>query len=592
MKKGSRKRRRAVSTIVGGFFFLILMVGTFTAVFTSLQLQSDLVDTQRVISEQDTGKFREKFKVVSSVINAASGDNHALTVDVINQGTAPVEITDIFIVNKTASGQPVFQISVLGDDGFVPTSSNVSITKSQSITMNTGRYEVKAVSRLGNIEVDELTVPFNPLSVTTFLVPPAIPTNTNATLVIHAFNRGNSTLLDVKPNGEPTVIPRLAVSAVTQLDPLRVNALEPQEGAVFVFSYKLTGGVGTVVEFSANVTGTDSVTGASTSSTNDTAKVTFIQSAKRIFQEPDIFVIVPSPFGSTANDKGLWGVVIANPTDVPIKVSRINIQLLAADDSDELIINSVPKCEITPIFPTTASEWTCPIKNVIQWQDLTTPETVGARDVVAFMALYETGSIGGPDDETAVTIAASVVTSFGVFGKTGFVTGMRKAGDAIGNVYLTTDRSPLSDALISTNIRGSLRNIPSGSAVNFNVTLADFETGTAHIKGPTKVSVIVPPGFVVNTSTIATTSPFSTFNPSTDITTFADGSTEIVANLPSLSTIGASGQQAAVLKFYATAPTVSDEALYAMFILVNGQSGNNFSTVPFAEIALQVLPPP
>ncbi|MGI0081901.1 MAG: hypothetical protein ACREAG_01165, partial [Nitrosopumilaceae archaeon] len=91
------KERKSVSTVVGGFFFLVLMVGAFTAILTAIQFQSDLVTLQRAISDQEILKTQEKFSI-AAFINGSN--NNKLSVQVQNRGSIPIEISDLFIVNK------------------------------------------------------------------------------------------------------------------------------------------------------------------------------------------------------------------------------------------------------------------------------------------------------------------------------------------------------------------------------------------------------------------------------------------------------------------------------------------------------------
>lgn len=596
MKNRSRLRqRRAVSTIVGAFFFLILMTGTFAAIFAALQFQSDLVETQRSVSAQELTKAKERFEAVAGVPFTSSGTCsgqpcYKLSIDVFNQGTSPVEIVDVWVVNKTGTF-PATRFETNIDDAFVPIGSKTNVLATQNLLMKAGTYDIKVVSSLGTMAIDGLIVPLDPLKVKLFTVPPNVRSGGNTTLVMHVFNRGNATVLNVAPTSldlkaNPPTNPAPAVTAFTPATQISVN-LEPEEDAIFTWNIKLTGAVGTSVTFTNTATGTDSVTLSTVTSSSDTTRMEFITSPKLLFQSPDLFVMIPGPFGETGSasqSQAVWGAVVVNPTDAAMTVSRVTFRVIPSVDTSN-VIDTGADCGtavaggLDPIRPATG--WSCPIRGVLQWSD--TPVTVNARDVFPFMVQLEDGNVG--QDEPSVLVVVTVFSSFGTFAKTGVVTGMRDGGGAIANVFLTGSGDPLTTP---SNILGNKTAIPSGLPQTFKITLAEFSIGGDAgqlIAATTKMIINVPSGF---TNVAVTANPGFT-GPITP-QSFPDGSTQISATLSAA--LGGSGSDQASITFTTTAPSVSAKALYTMFVLADGSDGNTpaFPVTSTAEIPLQVLP--
>lgn len=564
------------------------MVGAFAAFIAAFQLNFDLVETQVEIANEGIEKSQERFSVTPSV-KPSEGDR--LFVEVENSGQTPLEVVAVWVVNKTNDPFTAKRFEIAYQDSFISPGTKKQILNNTTVTLTDATHDIKVVTNRGTVVTEELVSPLDPLRADIITVPPGVRSGGNFTLAMHVFNRGNATVFDVQPKFQDLATadftePHESIDGFTPVTQTPVD-LEPQESAFFTWNVEMTGAVGTEATFTNRANGTDSVTEDTVTSNTVTTKLTFLSSPKRLFQEPDLFVTVPSPFGATKeNDEGLWGMTIANPVDVPIQISRINLQLLPARAENNHVIEL--NCDITPRFPSDASEWECPIQNNLQWSNLEDPITIEGRSSATFLAKVATNDkMAAATDEPSVIVNTSVVTSFGVFGKTGFATNSRNDLDAIGNVYLTTDPD---NELLDSNIIANITNIASASTAKINVTLADFSTSTDHIAAPTNMSILVPAGFTIDTASIVAESPLDDAN--VLIREFGDGSTEINVQIASSpGTLGASGAEAATIRFEAEAPTVSDKALYGLFILASGQTGNGFPTVTFTEAVLQVLPP-
>ena len=149
------RKKRSISTIVGTFIFIALMLSAFGAFVVMMQLQSDLLDTQLEISKKEIDKLREEFSISP---NYDSNNSNRLYVNVTNVGSIHAEIADLLIVNKSLTTKDATRYAISYNDAFVPLSSTIDILKNQPLYMATGTYDIKVVSALGTVKTSELTV--------------------------------------------------------------------------------------------------------------------------------------------------------------------------------------------------------------------------------------------------------------------------------------------------------------------------------------------------------------------------------------------------------------------------------------------------
>jgi len=120
--------RRGLSSVVGALFFTVLMIAGFSVLSLALDAQTDIVTTQRIVSDFEIQKQQEEFIVLGSV-----DGNNLLNIDVSNLGQNPVEISSVWIINKTLADQPVKRFSVLYDDAFIPAGFMSDVISSQNL---------------------------------------------------------------------------------------------------------------------------------------------------------------------------------------------------------------------------------------------------------------------------------------------------------------------------------------------------------------------------------------------------------------------------------------------------------------------------
>jgi len=109
------------------------------------------ITTQRIVSDIEIKKQQEQFAVLVS-----TDVNDLLNVTIGNQGQNPVEISSIWITNKTLSDQPATRYTINYDDAFVPPGFTSNVVSTQTLAMTPDKYDIKIISSFGSIKTVEL----------------------------------------------------------------------------------------------------------------------------------------------------------------------------------------------------------------------------------------------------------------------------------------------------------------------------------------------------------------------------------------------------------------------------------------------------
>jgi len=583
-----KNRNKGISSVVGGLFFLVLMTTGFSVYYVALDNQSRMIETQQVIADAEIKKIQEKY--VISVATDPS-DNNRLQIFVKNQGNHPIEITNIWIVNKTDTSEPATKYELNYVDSFVPAGWGGQILENTALYMVPDVYDIKTVSTLGTIRTAELDVVsgINNLRAELYMIPPDVKLGENATVVMYVTNTGSTLVTDVTPDNDPPISDNPTWISNSQLVSPSSIDLEPSQSGIFVWQTELSmsGTVNSKLMFADSVSGTESATGNTVQSNTDSDKITLRENEEGegqtivltddLLTRPRIFMVIPSPFGDDGQ-QGLWGLNVVNPTSQTMDVSKVTITALPSRPQQQDQIFNSNSCGALEV-PPTPSGWSCSADNQITWKGtLTIPQ----YSVFPFLAKVQAGSLAGSADNLeSILVQGNVFTTLGQFGKGGYGTSMKNTGSAVVNVYLTDLPGSTSDANLITNMTG----IPTNSVVTFNATIADFDTGsTKKIDSGSRLIINIPKGWIVDTGSIDTFGDFTWTYQS-----FSDTSSQLVGTLSA--DLTGFGGVARTIQFDATAPQVSNTKLYVMYILADGTVTNDdFSIGPLAEVILQVVP--
>ena len=145
--------RRGISTVVGALLFTVLMIAAFSVLSLALDVQTDIVSTQRMVTDVEIKKQQERFGIA-----AVTDGNNTLSINVNNLGQNPVEISSIWITNKTLTDQPTKRFDIDYNDAFISSGFTSDILKSKTLTLIPDTYDIKIISSFGTIKTIELTV--------------------------------------------------------------------------------------------------------------------------------------------------------------------------------------------------------------------------------------------------------------------------------------------------------------------------------------------------------------------------------------------------------------------------------------------------
>ncbi|HEX9845418.1 MAG TPA: hypothetical protein VGA92_03025 [Candidatus Nitrosotenuis sp.] len=568
------KKRRGISTVIGSVFFMVLMTAGLSISYLVIETQSDMIQAQQIIADGEIKKIQEKFYA-----SASTDTGNRLAVYVENEGSNSLEIDTLWIVNKTNPTQAAQKYELSHADAILAPGYGGDILQNNPLFMNPGTYDVKVVSSLGTIKTaDHLNVGGpNKLKAKLMMNPPDVRLGENATALLFVTNTGNTKILNVT-SGPIIVTP---ISAVLDVSPIvqMKSDLAPAESTVLSWSYRLMGPAGTNVTFSTFAQGIEQPTNATIQSNTDQSLILLRDNSEPgsivssdLFSRPEIYMIIPNTFGD-ANDKGLWGVNVVNPTDQPIYVSKVVIsaQTSPANSNDEIFDGGCANITVPP----TTNDWSCPTANQLMWKNTGTPQLINPKSVFPFLVKVKPGDLGGSGAEPeTVIVQTNVFTTLGQFGKSAYGTSMRTSS-SIPNVYLSKEV----DSMSSTNIVTNMTGILPGSTQTFNVVLADFDTGAASINAGSRLIINIPRGWD-NVSVVGNTGfAAPTFQ------SFPDGSSQLVGTL-----LAPLSGAAKTISFTATAPPITDTRMYVMYILADGTTGSGYTVGPLAEVVLRVSP--
>ena len=157
-KKIKLENKKGIASIVGGIFFLVLITSEFTVYYVALDSQSQMLHTQQIIADLEVNKIREKFIIL---VSKDYNDNERLEIQVKNEGTNVVEIADAWIVNKTATNQPVIKAEIKYDDAFIPAGFTGEILTNTPLYRSHGQYDIKGDATLGTMVTEKEFDPNN-----------------------------------------------------------------------------------------------------------------------------------------------------------------------------------------------------------------------------------------------------------------------------------------------------------------------------------------------------------------------------------------------------------------------------------------------
>lgn len=576
-----------MSSVVGALFFTVLMIAGFSVLSLALDAQTDIVTTQRIISDIEIKKQQEQFGIIVS-----TDANDLLDVDVTNLGQNPVEITSIWITNKTLLNEPVKRFDVNYDDAFIPSGFTSNVVENQILQMIPDTYDVKVISSYGTIKTTEFDMTgggTSGLRVEMITDPPDPVIGKNVTTAMIVTNIGDVPITNVSPNVLSTSTSGTGTITTSSPVPSGVATLNTGASVMFTWDSQVTGDSGDVLSFSSSATGDGPVI---SNTVSDTSLLRLAGEGggnpdpdiinDDLLARPQLFFVIPSSHGKSTSVESVWGINVVNPINANMEVSKLVITAFApgANNNDKLFDRGGGSCNFNPVYPITGADpnWSCPSENALMWKS-SIPVIIPANSTQAFLTKVEPGKPSGSASLESIVVQGSVFTTLGSFGKSGYQSTMSGTTSSLVSVYLTDN---LGSPRTSGNIESTRIGIIPNSVQTFNVVFADMDaaSGTTVIAGA-KLIINVPKDW-----TEVTVVSDSGFNGVPPITTFGDGSHQIVG--VTSAALGDGSNDVDSITFTARAPNATEDRLDIMYILAQGNTNSAFSIGPLSEVVLQV----
>lgn len=587
------KARRGLSTIIGAVFMVIVMIGALNVTLWTMQQQDSIADVVAEKNSASLDRLNERIDISDVRID---GDKFNLTVS--NSGGRATELGSLYLVNENASPKEQYRydltgtvvdsrqsVSSIGTDSSVPFSIDTS-----------ARYTAKVVTVSGNSAAMRMASPSDlDLKLALYVIPPSITTGQDVTLLFAVTNDSTDSLAYAVT---PVITPNLSCTPypsdnckTTKTVSAETGVLIPK-GSTYLFKevYNVKGPIGTTITFTATLQNGDP-----SNFVVETGSIQAVNAANiantflfaRLIQQPEIEAIFPSPFGvpSNAAAQGLWGAIVANPTESTMHVRKVVITVFSprTQSQDQIIRQSGSSCANTPtaILPASGGSWSCPATNTLVWTASGSALSIQPHDAQPFLI-----TIGGPSlpngggDLQSYQINYNVFTDYGQFAKTGYDGAMRTNTGAIANVFLST----VAESKDPANMLGKIT-VTQGQTVTVKASIADLDpdTGTK-IDAGTKLVIDIPQDFTDVSVLPATTG----FDVPCEANPFSDGSTQISCAV-SADLTGAAGAAVRTIQFTMTAPSVDKDKLYVLYLLADGTSNNGaFIVGPVSEYVIRV----
>ena len=249
IEKNNFKNRRALSSIIGGLFFVIIMVtGTSYILYSMNQLDNF---SQAIIAknQQDRNKQQENFQITSVTLA-----NNKFNITVQNTGMIPINITRLWAENKTDPTWPVSKYTV-----------NQIVTPGQTLSKigqtlplyakSTQAYGLTLVTDRGSSEVALVnSASVKPLMMQLFVLPDTVPTGFDTTILFAVTNNmtNNGGLSTLQPNllvSTPNGVTATLIGPAPSAYPF----LAQGDTAYFKWIYLISGNAGQKVNFTASL---------------------------------------------------------------------------------------------------------------------------------------------------------------------------------------------------------------------------------------------------------------------------------------------------------------------------------------------------
>ncbi len=243
--------RKGISTIVGSVFFIIIFTSVASYVLYSMN-QIDQFGVAVIGKGQDNiNRNSEAFE-----ITGVTEDNNKFNVTIQNTGQLPVNITRLWIQNKTDPTWPTTKFSI--NQIVAPGQTLTKIGENLQLTAKSSQaYDISLVTERGNTkEFLVNSASQKPLYLQLFVLPDKISSGFDTTLLLAVTNNmsNNGILTNLVPNATTIRAPLGAtVTWVSGPEPAVYPILQKGDTAYFKWIYNISGNSGQGINFTSSL---------------------------------------------------------------------------------------------------------------------------------------------------------------------------------------------------------------------------------------------------------------------------------------------------------------------------------------------------
>lgn len=249
MKKINDKHKRGLSSIIGGVFFIIIMVTGASYILYSMNQLDTFSQAIIAKNQQDRNKQQENFQITSVTLA-----NNKFNVTVQNTGMIPINITRLWVENKTDATWPVSKYTI-----------NQIVTPGQTLSKigqtlplyakSSQAYGLTLVTDRGSSEVALVnSASAKPLMLQLSVIPDTVSSGFDTTLLFAVTNNmtNNGGLSNLQPNLNVGSYGATA-TLVSGPEPLIYPFLAQGDTAYFKYVYLISGTAGQKANFTASL---------------------------------------------------------------------------------------------------------------------------------------------------------------------------------------------------------------------------------------------------------------------------------------------------------------------------------------------------
>lgn len=236
--------------MIGSIFFIIVFTSAATYVVYSMNQIDKIGQTIITKSQDDRNRDHESF-----VITSVTRDNNKFNITVQNTGQIPLNITRLWIQNKTDPTWPTTKFSI--NQAVSPGQTLTKVGQNLNlVALPTQAYDVSLVTDRGNTkEFLVNSASQKPIILQLFVLPEKIPTGFTTTLLFAVTNNmsNNGVLTNLAPNLSIVVPSGATATRLSGPEPTIYPLLAKGDTAYFKWSYTVTGNTGQGINFTASL---------------------------------------------------------------------------------------------------------------------------------------------------------------------------------------------------------------------------------------------------------------------------------------------------------------------------------------------------